>query len=206
MVPKFSFRKFLRTGQLGPVQPGVTMMELARELGPPGGWILQPDEDLPTYWVYGHLEMLFAPDAPHRLRWFQLEHAEDLKGDGPFLGDKEFDLDLDGLNGGMRPSDLLRRRLWNASDARVTIETKGIALTIGYRGLQVGYDLKNTSDEGAALLEKAIEGGTMRQLARLCDRCVRMDSIYSFGDSERESAPQEGAIEMDGARYLRLLR
>jgi hypothetical protein len=178
----------------------------SRRASPPGGWILQHDEDLPTYWVYGHLEVLFALEAPHRLQWFQLEHTEHLKGDGPFLGDKEFDLDLDGLNGGMRPSELLRQRVWKALDTYVTIETKGIALTIGYRGLHVIYDLNNTSDEDAALLEKAIEGGTIQQLVGLCDRCGRLDSIYSYPDSERDSAPREGVFRTDGARYLRLLR
>ena len=206
MVSKYSFRKFLKTGQLGPVRPGMTMMDVARELGPPGSWILQRDEDHPTYWVYGHLEMLFALEAPYRLRWFQLEHAEYLRGDGPFLGDREFDLDLDGLHGGMRPSDLLRRRIWKASDARVAIETKGIALTIGYRGLRVIYDLNNAGDEDAAMLEKTIEGGTIQQLVALCDRCGRLDSIYSYPDSEPDGAPQAGVVRMDGARYLRLLR
>lgn len=206
MVLKFSFRKFLKTGRLGPVRPGMTMMEAARELGPPGAWILQPDEDLPTCWVYGHLEMLFALDAPHRLRWFQLEQAEYLNGDGPFLGDQEFDLDLDDLHGGMRPSDLLRRRIWKASDTRVVIEIKGIALTIDYRGLRVIYDLNNTSDEDAAMFEKTVEGGTIQQLARLCDRCGRLDRIYSYPDSEPDSASREGVFRMDGARYLQLLR
>ena len=49
MVLTYSLRRFLKTGLLGPVRPGMTMMELGREFGPLCAGILQRDETAPTF-------------------------------------------------------------------------------------------------------------------------------------------------------------
>ncbi|MER9489985.1 hypothetical protein NKI50_29180 [Mesorhizobium sp. M0563] len=51
-----SFRDFLKTGTLGPVYPGMKMIEIAKVLGAPDDWLTEYAEAVPEYWFCGTLE------------------------------------------------------------------------------------------------------------------------------------------------------
>ena len=70
-----SFRQFLATGTLGPLTPGLGLLEVADLLGPPQDWVTEHAERYPLYWMYSdpngsnapRLEVQFAEDPPHAM-------------------------------------------------------------------------------------------------------------------------------------------
>ncbi|CAN7532962.1 hypothetical protein [Mesorhizobium caraganae] len=70
-----SFRDFLVTGNLGPVTPGMTLIEVAETLGSPDGWNIDEGDLVPAYWFFGPLEISFDSIAPYQMNWFQIEGA-----------------------------------------------------------------------------------------------------------------------------------
>lgn len=228
-----SYRKFLRTGSLGPLHPTMTLMEVARELGPPNGWLTPEEQVLPLYWGYGRLEIFFKEAAPHQIDFFQLEFIESIEAPGDSLG-QAFWLEPDGLHGMMKPSDLLRARLWRQSDVVVSLDVSFRSyLTLQIGGLTVIYNLNQARyprvEEGqsyranswatihavdaaqeamARAMKEASSTGDLARLVALCDATAICDSIYSRPPKPPSTwiKPTAHYHELTGKRYLALLK
>ncbi|MER8765697.1 MULTISPECIES: hypothetical protein [unclassified Mesorhizobium] len=175
-----SFRDFLVTGTLGPVYPGMKMIEIAKVLGAPDGWLTEYAEAVPEYWFYGTLEASFDKDPPHVLNWFQIEHVYEIRGKSKRITD-EFALSMDGFDSRTKPSEFLDAGLWTPEEAMVfyVASMNDIDLNICAGPIQIYFrvDTDFIKDRDA---EKYLNGVTVSQLIRDIDHRTEVDSIYSY--------------------------
>jgi hypothetical protein len=175
-----SFRDFLKTGTLGPVSPGMKMIEIAKELGAPDGWLTEYAEMVPDYWFYGTLEVSFDKDPPYELDWFQIEHVHAIRGKTERITD-QFSLSMDGFNSRTKPSEFLAAGLWTPEEAMVfyTASRDDIELNICVGSIQIYFrvDTDFIEDRDA---EKYLKGVTVSQLTCDIDHRTEIDSIYSY--------------------------
>jgi hypothetical protein len=202
-----SFRDFLKTGVIGPVSPGMKLIEVAKELGAPDGWITEHAETIPPYWTFGKLEISFDEVPPYLMNWFQIEEAGYLEGDFDVLTDRLV-LSLDGFNGTTRPSEFLSAGLWPPESAIVSYHglSDDIALAISAGPIQLFFRVHTdfiADRDAAAHLDRT----ALPQLIKTIDEQVDMlDSIYSypyrsieFIDAQRDIY---GWKSLSGSEYL----
>jgi len=191
----FSFRDFLKTGKLGPISTSLSMPDVAKILGAPDEWVVDETDVWPLYWIYGPVEMSFAPNLPHKLQWFQIEQPGTLVAKNERLT-SAYRLCLDGLAGKTKISDLLSAGVWDLD--KVTI------FYAAYHG-EFAVDLCVGSVkiffESVSLPTKPNKNAVRR-----IDRLARMSSIYSYD----QSADLEPRFDLDytsltGRQYLDLL-
>ncbi|TPK92895.1 hypothetical protein FJ934_19850 [Mesorhizobium sp. B2-4-12] len=194
-----SFRDFLRTGRLGPISPTLKMNEVAELLGIPA----HADSD---YWTFGKLEISFDEEAPHKMKWLQIEEAGYLAGDFEVFTDRLVLL-LDNFNGYTKPSDFLRAGLWAPENATLfyTASLRDIELNICAGAIQIHFrvDADFIEDRDA---EKYLDSVTMSKLVGDIDHRTKIDSIYSYSHPALEQI--SGAIDwrpIDGRNYLDLV-
>ncbi len=107
----------LRTGELGPLKLGLSMMAVSNLLGPPTWWMEGGSDDahVPLLWGYGrYLEVLFNPAQPYEVISIKLT-ALPPSGASYFRAGKIV-VSADGFAEGMRLSDFLRRPIWQSSE------------------------------------------------------------------------------------------
>jgi hypothetical protein len=176
-----SFREFLRTGAFGPISSAMKMIEVAKELGPPEGWITEHAETIPLYWTFGKLEISFDEDSPHLMNWFQIEQAGYLEGDFDILTDRLV-LSLDGFNGVTKPSVFLSGDLWPLETTTVSYcglsDDIMLSICAGPIELHFRVDTDFLADGDAPGYLGRTE---LPQLVKTFDEQVyELDSIYSY--------------------------
>jgi hypothetical protein len=79
-----SFRRFLRTGQLGPLHHGLTTSEVAALLGAAPRWSRIDSRGMPDCWSYGRLDLSFGARSgseASRLDAISIRDVPSLRGD-----------------------------------------------------------------------------------------------------------------------------
>jgi hypothetical protein len=187
-----SFKDFLTTAHIGPLHTELTLTQVAKLLGRPGSWILQPNDTCPEYWTYGKLEISFdtSTPAPFHMRFFQIEFANSLEGDcevfrGP---DHEFlVLALDGLHGKSKPSDIVRAMRDGPPVTvmiRVSRSTRYVSMRMSNGLVDVLFGNGQLQHANAALIPAA-------GLARTMDAVLQLDSIYAYRKTDAATSPRE---------------
>ena len=183
-VARVPVAEFLATGRLGPVHAGLDRSRIASLLGAPDGWIGKPagDAALPLYWAYGKLEFSFDVRPPHAIDFFQIEFAHLLSGDCEILAGGRIVLELHGLDGRSRPSDVLR-----VMRDRVMQDGAGAFSVFYSRPTTTGSFVLNLSSGTVTLVfDSEFPEGTLPELTTLadpaylrrCDAFAQLDSIY----------------------------
>ncbi|MER9082886.1 hypothetical protein [Mesorhizobium sp. M0895] len=203
-----SFRDFLKTGTLGPVYPGMKMIEIAKVLGAPDDWLTEYAEAVPEYWFYGTLEASFDKDPPHELDWFQIEHVHAIRGKTERITD-QFVLSMEGLNGRTKPSEFLEAGLWAPDEVKIfyakfsdwefTLDLCAGPVHIFFR---VDIDFIENGE-----IERYLSKTSVAQIISDIDRRTVVDSIYSY----RHPSSEQRRIELDwkvltGNEHLALVR
>jgi hypothetical protein len=198
-----SFREFLSTGRLGPLHHCMTLMDVARVLGPPEDWITSEEQTVPVYWKFGKVEISFDETAPHRMHWFQIEHAEHLQGEFDAITD-DLVLALDGIDGTTKPSEFLSAGLWSPDIASVCCETShgdaSMCICAGNVQILFRIDLR-TADDGWPRGDS--DRFSLSELTGAIERSARLDSVYSYPGPAREYLPASlGWRIIDSRNYL----
>ena len=204
-VARVAIADFLATGRLGPVHTGLDRNRIASLLGVPDGWIGEPQPALPLYWAYGKLELSFDARPPHAIDFFQIEFAHLLSGDCEILAGGRIVLDLQGLDGRSRPSDVLRvmrDRVTRDGAAPLDVlysrptTTASFALSLSNGAVTLVFDSsfpEETLPGLAALADPA--------WLRRCDAFAQLDSIYVHV-ARQTQAPSEATRKVAAAEYL----
>lgn len=203
-----SFRKFLSTGALGPVDPNCSLLATAQLLGPPQEWITEHDVGYPLYWQYEDpaggplLEMRFGIDPPHQMHWFQIEHAGLMRGDVHLFGSR-LALAMDGFHGANKASELIGSGVWDTKPIGVCFDPHDLTLTITAGKIVVLFS--------AAVEAERIESGLPGDLFEAFgsderflefERLCEIDSIYSHAEEQGSNARGSGAKRCSGGQYL----
>jgi hypothetical protein len=169
------------------------------------GWIGEPQPALPLYWAYGKLELSFDARPPHAIDFFQIEFAHLLSGDCEILAGGRIVLDLQGLDGRSRPSDVLRvmrDRVTRDGAAPLDVlysrptTTASFALSLSNGAVTLVFDSsfpEETLPGLAALADPA--------WLRRCDAFAQLDSIYVHV-ARQTQAPSEATRKVAAAEYL----
>jgi len=107
----------LRTGDLGPLRLGLSMMVVSDLLGPPTWWMEGGSNDahVPLLWGYGrYLELSFNPAQPYEVVSIKVRALPPI-GASYFRAGK-IAVSVDGFSEGMRLSDFLLRPIWQPSE------------------------------------------------------------------------------------------
>ena len=201
-----SFREFLKTGLLGPMQPGLTLSDVVARLGAPSNFVTGSDGAVPVYWCYGKLEIQFNADAPHSAEWFQIEWAGDLEGDFEILTNNLV-IALDGFTGSTTPLGFLSADLWDPSDVTVHfIEIAGdITVKLSVRAVELIFSVDQSflhdQDTKIYLAKNAIA-----DIVRDIDVHCQLDSIYSHSSQqEAETSNRRARRQISGVNYISAL-
>ncbi|MES0156643.1 hypothetical protein NKJ81_24030 [Mesorhizobium sp. M0018] len=202
-----SLRDFFMTGTLGPVIPGMKMIEIAEAFGAPDDWITKYAETIPVYWIYGQLEASFDNEPPHDLNWFQIEHVHAIRSKTERITD-QFALSMDGFDSRTKPSEFLNAGLWTPEEAMVfyIASRNDIDLNICAGPIQIYFrvDTDFIEDRDA---EKYLNGVTVSQLISDIDHRTEIDSVYSYSHPAIEQITK--AIDwksISGRNYLNFAR
>lgn len=198
-----SFREFLKTGTLGPISTNMRMVEVAATLGVPDYWITDSAVAVPVYWGFGKLEICFAEDSPHRVNWFQIEHAGYLEGEFEIIT-AELALALDGLNGSTKPSEFLSAGIWEPEATAVyyAILSGDIMLNICAHNVQIHFQVKIDPQIQTKSEEIDIQKYIYSIIEKI-DSNTSIDSIYSYRmDAKNEISPALDWNAMSGRDYL----
>lgn len=159
----------------------------------------------PAYWTFGKLEIAFDDEAPHEMKWFQIEEAGYLKGDFEVLTDR-LALSLEGFGGHTKPSEFLAAGLWAPEEAMIfyTASRGDIELNICAGPVQIHFrvDTDFIKDLDA---EKYVDTVTASKLMNDVDHRTKIDSIYSYPRCAAEQI--KGAVTwkpLGGRDYLNL--
>lgn len=198
-----SFREFLKTGTLGPISTDIRMIEVAASLGVPDYWTTDSAVAVPVYWGFGKLEICFAEDSPHRISWFQIEHAGYLEGEFEIIT-AELALALDGLTGSTKPSEFLSAGIWEPESTAVYCTTLSgdVMLNICAGNIQIHFQVKLDQE-----IEKGIKDNYMDRsfynIINKIDSNTLIDSIYSYNKNAKSEIPSTLDWEMmTGRDYL----
>ncbi|MBN8943857.1 MAG: hypothetical protein J0H01_30395 [Rhizobiales bacterium] len=176
--PPIALTDFLTTGRLGPIGFPASRGEIGALLGPPRGGDIGPYLD---YWAYGALHLNFDDGA---LTWIQLEYANLFSGDCEVLPTRgptgPLVIDLEGLSGSSRPSDMVRLLHTRGAAPRVMVRSSGqgedlsfdvciVAGTVLIRFVGVGHEDRS-----------AIVPGDPAERIRMIEASGRIDEIYAF--------------------------
>lgn len=116
-IHRASLRDFLRTGELGPLKLGLSMMVVSDLLGPPTWWMEGGCDDahVPLLWGYGrYLEVLFNPAQPYEVVSIKVTALP--PSGASYVRAGKLAVSADGFAEGMRLSDLLRRPIWEMDE------------------------------------------------------------------------------------------
>lgn len=196
----------LRTGELGPLKLGLSMMGVSDLLGPPTWWMEGGHDDVyvPLLWGYGrYLEVLFNPAQPYEVVSIKLT-ALPPSGASHFRAGK-IAVSADGFAEGMRLSDFLRRPIWEL-DEHVSV---GVCQSININPV---IDICTTkvrvvwcmSTEGEDVFEKQVEAGAS-DTALTRSRDVLSDGffgIYSTAHPGEGRFPSDGFADFSRDEYL----
>lgn len=205
-----SFRDFLRTGTLGPISPGMRMIDVAKELGPPKGWITEHADTIPLYWIFGKLEILFDGDSHCPIDWYQIEDAGYLEG-GFEIFTERLVLSLDGLTGVTKPSEFLQSDLWNSEEPIVSYYGLHDDIMLSICAGRVALYFQVTTDflvdgDAAGYLAQTDLAQTIKMID---DKTCQLDSIYSHRIKAIKQLEDTRAIlgwkSLTGTEYLAAL-
>lgn len=202
---KASFRSFLETGVLGPINIELTLLEVAALLGPPDWWITDAhSEDLPPlYWGYSRLEISFEPEPPYSVEWFQIEHPDTLKTPRHKLG-KLLTMSMDGIDVSVRPSHLLLEfRDLERLEVGIPRNRDQPVLEIYNNTVSIIYV---ALDRDFEIVDGVTANDDMAAWLRNMEPHFFIDSIYSFRDPAREGQwPKDGWTTIPAAEYLKII-
>jgi hypothetical protein len=198
-----SLREFLHTGTLGPVNLGLTMLEVSALLGPPQNWVTDASDcPVPLYWIFNRLEIAFQQKPPYAIDWFQIEHPDSLARPRHKLADL-LDLSMDRINVSVPPSRMLRH-FSDLSDIVVGApkDVEDPTLEIYNRGVCLIYTVLDQDIETFPHKET-----DPHQWLRHFDRHCFIDSIYSFREPAlRSQYPKSKFGNMSAAHYLAIAK
>ena len=183
-----SFRDFLKTGTLGPIKPGLRMIDVARILGTPDSWITEHVETIPVYWIYGPLEVSFGNDPPHDLHWFQIEHPNSIRKTTERVND-QFALAMEELGGSAKLSDFLQAALWNLQDVRIHYANFGnhqFMLDLCVGTVQMFFEVDTSLIENEDI-DRFLAHTPIAKLICEIDQRTEVNSVYSYAYSAEEA-------------------
>ncbi|MBP1859840.1 hypothetical protein [Rhizobium herbae] len=199
-----SLRSFLQTGELGPINFAMTLLDVAALLGPPEWWITDSDDVVPLYWGYSGLELSFSEDSPHKLRCIKL--GTGFKPDGKYstLG-RLLRLSNDGLRDDMRMSEFLKLFPAGAEGTQVGVcgANWSPVMDICTPNVRVIYDLSTRDEE--LLEDAASDGKSPIELIAMKDALSRRTGIYSIADPLEDRIPAENWRDFSVNEYLALV-
>ena len=206
-----SFRTFLSSGALGPLDAGCTLLETAELLGPPQGWITGQDEPIPLYWQYEDpdggplLEIRFGVESPHWLEWYQLEHANLLSRDVHLFG-AHLALATDGFHGASKASELLGSGVWDKESTRICFDPEDLTLTITAGKIVVIMAAVETTSIERGRRGELLDAFGTDPLFLEFERSCEIDSIYAHAQEQDRSTASTDAKCCSGEQYLASLR
>ncbi|MBB6469497.1 hypothetical protein HNQ96_005387 [Aminobacter lissarensis] len=201
-----SFRDFLKTGKLGPLETGKTLLAVADALGPPNWFQIHPDTKLvPSYWGYGKVEISFDLDPPYEIQWFQIENAGELSGKHEAIA-KDFKLALEGFSATTKPSEFLQAGLWLEAIVHIGALADDLYLNIsaGRVAMHFRVDSSFVEDGDAA---RYANNTPVTDLVKDLDSKTTIDSIYAMPspDEAIRSASVTTIHQISGKDYLAAL-
>ena len=199
-----SLRSFLQTGELGPINFAMTLLDVAALLGPPEWWITDSDDVLPLCWGYSGLELSFSKDSPHALRSIKLGTGFDPAGKYSNFA-HVLHLSNDGLQDDMKLSEFLNLLPANAEGTRVGVcgASWNTDMDICTTSIRVIYGLTPDAEER---LEEAVAKGTSpTELMIMKNELSRRIGIYSMIDPIADRMPAENWRDFAVDEYLAMV-
>ena len=194
-----SLRAFLQSGVLGPLNVGMTMLDVSALLGPPTDWMTKADlSPVPHYWSYGSLEIAFQLHAPYAVDWFQIENPTDLARPRDKVADRLL-LAMDRIDLSASPSRMLKY-LRGLPDLIVATpkDAEWQTLEIYTGGVCIIYVLSDEFMPAAKVVPHRL---------RHFDENCELDSIYSFRQPALKlQSPKESYDNMSADRYLAIMK
>ncbi|MFD9901035.1 hypothetical protein [Mesorhizobium sp. NPDC059025] len=194
-----SLRAFLQTGELAPITPGLTLLDVAALIGPPAWWVTDcHDFPVPLHWGYSTLEISFSLEPPHPIeslaikpphKWGSRFHSF-----CPLLR-----LSMDGISMEGRPSDLLRAGIWNLDSIEVgiLIDPENSKLCIRGSGIEVLYVVPDLDTQHHS------QPGEVESAIALLEEHAFLHGLYqSHGSISNVRWPEESWQEISAREYL----
>lgn len=200
-----SLREFLKTGVFGPLHLEMNLLDVAKVLGAPSHFITGHAENIPTYWCYGKLEIEFEEIAPHRIRFYQLEFANDLEGQFEPIS-RDSILSLDGFSGKTNPSDFLQSNLCDLGQVVVNISALAddILLNVCMGRVEIYFRVESSfTIDGNAL--DFIKNNSLEDFLLTVDQQSTVDSIYVMSPSHSSTSSYMSVYRLSGTEYLNLI-
>jgi hypothetical protein len=183
----------------------MSLKDVADRLGPPYYWTTIYDNcPVPCFWGYRQLEMRFSDRAPHRLVWFQLSRAGELRGKSVALTAK-LRLSLDGLHGAIKPSDFLFSNLWPREKVAIDIQLVAdeLQLRLSVRPIQLLYTVVEDDTADLDGLIDAFHRQDWHVLTAAFEQSARLHSIGCHSSAEWRHRHWNAPLIKTGARaYL----
>lgn len=203
-----SFSEFLAFGKFGPVTPDLCLLDVANEIGAPTSFLTKYAENIPTYWRYGKFEIEFEQEAPHEIRFYQIEFASDLEGQFELINDRIVLL-LEGFHGRSKPSEFLPRGLWDADTVTINIGALGddVRLNICAGRVAIVFEIDSTFiEDGDA--ERYVTDNDAGGIVRDIDHRTEINCITVIASAADNLEHQKlgHARHLSGHDYLRFLR
>lgn len=199
-----SLRSFLLSGALGPLNLGLTMLEVSALLGPPDWWVTDThDQPVPLYWGYSHhLEIGFAPAPPYRLQCLKLRNL-------PPREKKSFEVCRslrvagDGLCEGMTPAQVLRQRIWNCDEVTVGVSHSwNPVIDICTPLVRLVWSMDHEDEQSFEMFSGLSNAQKIAVRERLS---TGFWGVYSLARPEEDRAPPEAWEDFSPAGFLALI-
>lgn len=203
-----SFSEFLAFGRFGPITLDLCLLDVANEIGAPTSFLTQYAENIPTYWRYGKFEIEFEQEAPHKIRFYQIEFASDLEGQFELINDSIVLL-LEGIHGRSKPSEFLSRDLWDADSVIVNIGALGddVRLNICAGVVAIVFEIDSSFiEDGDA--EGYVTNNDASRIVRDIDHRTEINCVTVIASAADNLVQQKfgHARHLSGRDYLRFLR
>ncbi len=203
-----SFSEFLAFGKFGPITPDLCLLDVANEIGAPTSFITEYAENIPTYWRYGRFEIEFEQEAPHKIRFYQIEFASDLEGQFELINDSIVLL-LEGFHGRSKPSEFLSQGLWDADTVTINIGAMGddvrVNICAGVVAIIFQIDSRFIEDGDA---ERYVANNDASQIVRDIDHRAEINCIEVKPSAADNLVQQKSGHtrHLSGREYLGFLR
>lgn len=202
-----SFSEFLTFGRFGPITPDLCLLDVAHEIGAPTSFVTNYAENIPTYWRYGKFEIEFEQQAPHKIRFYQIEFASDLEGQFELINDRIVLL-LEGFHGRSKPSEFLSRGLLDADTVTINIGALGedVRFNICAGRVAIVFEIDSTFiEDGDA--ERYVANNDVSRIVRDIDHRTEINCFTVVPSAADNLVRQKfgHTRHLSGRDYLRFL-
>lgn len=174
-------------------------------MGPPKWWSYFPDgPGIPHFWGYGNLEIRFSDRGPHKIEWMKLARADELHGARVSLG-RNMKLDVNGLDGRMPPSEIVRSDIWPTDELDIDIQLIAgeLQLRIAHFPVEMLYVVYDDDARDLNAETAAFHSGNWRILAAFFEEKATLHSIGAFSRADWKARHWDAPILKATARdYL----